>query len=158
MTTDPTQAVTLTVAADTQGLQQGLDDAARTGQQFARVLATSFTDVAVRGRGVGDVLSGLAAKLSQLAVQAAFKPLEMGLGQIFQGLLGGADPFAGGTAGIIPFGSAGASAASGSGAALLRAAPIIVNVTTPDAESFQRSETQIAAMVARAASLGQRNL
>lgn len=32
------------------------------------------------------------------------------------------------------------------------------NVTSPDAESFRRSETQVAAMLARAVSLGQRNL
>ena len=35
---------------------------------------------------------------------------------------------------------------------------IVFNVTTPDAESFRRSETQVAAMVTRAASLGNRNL
>ena|SRR5919108_1538832 len=35
---------------------------------------------------------------------------------------------------------------------------VTVNVTTPDAESFRRSETQIAALLARAVALGQRNL
>jgi phage-related minor tail protein len=35
---------------------------------------------------------------------------------------------------------------------------VTFNVTTPDAESFRRSETQVAAMLARAVSLGQRNL
>ena len=35
---------------------------------------------------------------------------------------------------------------------------VTVNVSTPDAESFRRSETQIAAMLARAVTLGQRNL
>lgn len=35
---------------------------------------------------------------------------------------------------------------------------ITFNVTSPDADSFRRSEAQIAAMVARAVSLGQRNL
>ena len=35
---------------------------------------------------------------------------------------------------------------------------ITFNVSTPDAESFQRSETQLGAMLARAVSLGQRNL
>ena len=35
---------------------------------------------------------------------------------------------------------------------------ITINISTPDAESFRRSETQIAAMIARAAQLGQRNL
>jgi phage-related minor tail protein len=35
---------------------------------------------------------------------------------------------------------------------------IVVNVTTPDIDSFRRSETQVAAMLARAVQLGQRNL
>ena len=35
---------------------------------------------------------------------------------------------------------------------------VTFNVTTPDAESFRRSETQVAAMLTRAVGLGQRNL
>ncbi|MEQ1615189.1 MAG: phage tail tape measure protein [Hyphomicrobiaceae bacterium] len=38
------------------------------------------------------------------------------------------------------------------------ARPIVFNITTPDADSFRRSETQVAAMLARAVQLGQRNL
>jgi hypothetical protein len=36
--------------------------------------------------------------------------------------------------------------------------PVVLNVTTPDADSFRRSETQIAALLARAVGQGQRNL
>lgn len=40
-----------------------------------------------------------------------------------------------------------------------RAGPsITINIETPDAESFRKSETQVAAMIARAAALGRRNL
>ncbi len=35
---------------------------------------------------------------------------------------------------------------------------VTFNVTTPDAESFQRSQSQVAAMLSRAVSMGQRNL
>lgn len=35
---------------------------------------------------------------------------------------------------------------------------VTFNVSTPDAESFRRSEAQVAAMIARAVALGQRNL
>ncbi len=38
------------------------------------------------------------------------------------------------------------------------ARPIVFNVTSPDADSFRRSETQVAAMLARAVAHGQRNL
>lgn len=36
--------------------------------------------------------------------------------------------------------------------------PIIFNITTPDADSFRRSESQLAAMLARTVQAGQRNL
>lgn len=45
--------------------------------------------------------------------------------------------------------------AAGGGAAPVQ---ITFNVTAADAESFRRSETQLAAMIARAASRGQRNM
>ena len=45
-------------------------------------------------------------------------------------------------------------ATSGSGGA----PPIVFNITTPDAQSFQKSQAQISAMLARAAMRGQRNL
>ena len=35
---------------------------------------------------------------------------------------------------------------------------ITINISTPDAESFRKSETQVAAMIARASALGRRNL
>lgn len=35
---------------------------------------------------------------------------------------------------------------------------ITINIATPDVDGFSRSQTQVAAMIARAASLGQRNL
>ncbi|MBX9684448.1 MAG: hypothetical protein K2X34_06230 [Hyphomonadaceae bacterium] len=51
-----------------------------------------------------------------------------------------------------PDGRLGVAMQGGGGAA------ITINITTPDVEGFRRSETQVAAMIARAAALGQRNL
>lgn len=42
--------------------------------------------------------------------------------------------------------------------AALRGAGVTVNITTPDAQSFLKSKSQVAAMLARAVSQGQRNL
>ncbi|HEY0267017.1 MAG TPA: phage tail tape measure C-terminal domain-containing protein [Rhizomicrobium sp.] len=39
-----------------------------------------------------------------------------------------------------------------------RGANVTVNITTPDAQSFQKSKSQVAAMLARAIAQGQRNL
>jgi hypothetical protein len=37
------------------------------------------------------------------------------------------------------------------------AAQVVVNISTPDAQSFQRSQSQVAAQIGRAVSMGQRN-
>ena len=52
---------------------------------------------------------------------------------------------------------------SGSGdvtanSALTRGPQVVVNITTPDAQSFQKSRSQIAAMLTRAIAQGRRNL
>jgi len=74
-------------------------------------------------------------------------------------LAGGATGLAGerGPEAIMPLtrgpdGRLGVAAAGGGGQ------PITINISTPDAASFNRSQTQIAAMIARAAAAGQRNL
>jgi phage-related minor tail protein len=51
-----------------------------------------------------------------------------------------------------PDGRLGVAAAGGGGQ------QITINISTPDAASFSRSQTQIAAMIARAVAAGQRNL
>ena len=54
-------------------------------------------------------------------------------------------------------GAQGRGVGAGGGVAR-RPLSVTAQVTTPDADSFRRSEAQVAAMVARAVALGQRNL
>jgi len=194
--TEPVETWTVAIDADTGALQQELSNATKYGRQFGAALTSAFTGLAVKGRSLSDTIDTLALSLSRIAINAAFKPLEQGLGQAFSGLIsGGSFAFANG--GVIkgglpvPFASGGVIAspvafplggdrtgiagergpeaimplsrgpdgrlgvkAENSG----NARPIIFNVTTPDADSFRRSETQVAAMLARAVQFGQRNL
>lgn len=185
---------TVVVDADTSPLERELVSAARFGRQFSSMLGQAFDGIAVKGRGLGDVLRSLALSLSRMAFQAAFKPLEQGFSALFAGLLGGAVPFARG--GVVanslpvPFASGGVvrspiafpldrgrmgiAGERGAEAIMpLSRGPdgrlgiraertggpaIVFQISTPDVESFRRSETQIAAMLARAVALGQRNL
>jgi phage-related minor tail protein len=191
---EPVETWTVAITADTSELQQELTKAAGYGRQFGRALTSAFEGVALRGKSLGEVLRSLALSLSRMALQAAFRPLEQGIGNLFSGLFAGgfgfakggvlsrglpvpfagggviaspiAFPLAGGRIGIA--GERGAEAilplargadgrlgvkAEGSGGIT-----VTFNVTTPDAESFRRSETQIAALLARAVAQGQRNL
>lgn len=184
----------VTITADTSDLEAKLATTSRLGQQFSNRLVTAFDDLAIKGKSVGDVFKSLALNISNLALKATLQPLTSGLASMFQGLVGGAMPFAKG--GVIqngtpvPFASGGVIASPisfplaggasglagekgpeaimpltrgsdgrlGVAAAGGGAQQITINISTPDAASFNRSQTQIAAMIARAAAAGQRNL
>jgi phage-related minor tail protein len=195
MPDDATLAPTLTVTidADTRPLQAQLADVSKAGARFSSALSQSFVDLALKGKGFGDVLRSLALRLSELALKAAFKPLTDSIGGALAGLVGGAAfaqggvirrglpvpfaeggviaspiafPLAGNRVGLAgergpeailplargPDGRLGVHASSGG------AISVTFNVSTPDVESFRRSETQLAALLARAVAQGQRNL
>jgi len=79
-------------------------------------------------------------------------PVTFPLGGLRTGLAGESGPEA-----ILPLtrGSDGRLGVRSEGG---RSVTITMNITTPDAESFRRSETQVGAMLSRAVSRGQRNL
>jgi phage-related minor tail protein len=89
---------TVQVDADTTALQTELRAAASLGRQFSNSLVNAFEGIAIKGRSVADVLKGLALRLSDLVLKAAFKPLEQGFGGVFSGLLSGGLGFAKGAA------------------------------------------------------------
>ena len=193
---DDTDQPTLTVRvdADTRPMQEDLIELAKLGKQFSTALSNSFVDIALKGKGLGDVLRSLALRLSEMALKAAFKPITDAMGGGLASLFSGGVAFAkGGVLGSplpVPFAQGGVISspiafpldgnriglagergpeailplargpdgslgvrASGTGAV-----SITFNITTPDADSFRRSETQIAALLARAVGQGQRNL
>jgi phage-related minor tail protein len=191
---EPIETWTVAINADTSALQADLRAAASLGRQFTNALGNAFEGVAIKGKGLGDVLRTLALRLSEIVLKAALKPLEQGFGNFLTGLFSGgagfakggvlsqgmpvpfaqggviqspiAFPLAGGHLGVAgergaeailplargPDGRLGVAARGGGGIA------VTFNVTTPDAESFRRSETQVAVMLARAVALRQRNL
>lgn len=148
--------------------------AGQLGTAFGRTLTSTFVGLAVQGKSFGDVLSTLALSLSRLALNAAFKPLEGVFAGAFQSMVAAPSPVSGASiaaplsfSAVTGFSNSQAAAARafGDGGALAEAplaprgnAHIVLNITTPDAESFRRSETQIAAVLARASAQGQRNL
>ena len=150
-----------------------LESSDRIGRQFGRTLTNAFIGLAVEGKSFGAVLNTLVMSLSRIALRAAFKPLETAFGSALQSLISGPSLFSGASvaapsgfpvaAGVpVSGGLTTSSGVVGSVAApssIMAPAPsIVINVTTPDAESFRRSETQLAALLARAVGQGQRNL
>ncbi len=182
----------VTISADTTELKRSLADAEHLGRKFGASLTTAFEGLALKGRGLGDVLRSLALSLSSIVLKASLRPLEQGFGNLLSGLFSGIAgsgsaaaampvpfaqggviqspigfPLANGRLGVAgergaeaimplargPDGRLGVVASGGGGGT-----NITLNVTAADAESFRRSESQVAAMLARAVAYGQRNL
>ena len=96
-TTQPFETWTVVVDADTAPLQNELKAASLQGRQFSSALVTAFDGIAVKGKGLGDVMKSLALSLSNMVLKAALKPLDQGFNSMLSGLFsGGALGFADG--------------------------------------------------------------
>ena len=168
--------------------------------QFGKTLSRSLASGIAQGKGFEDILRNIGTRMIDIALRAAFKPLENGISSALSGLfrgvggvfsgggssggspfdLGGATGFASG--GVInaphyfPLGRGAGLAGERGAEAILplargpdgrlgvaaggKSTPVNINmvISTPDAESFRRSEAQIGAALARAVARGQRNL
>ncbi|MEM8853311.1 MAG: phage tail tape measure protein [Pseudomonadota bacterium] len=171
-------AQTLTISAHTfsRVLRTGLKNAVVEGHSLEKVLrsaAMSISSSALRaglspltsliGRGASSLFGGLSGTSGQTGGGSGLVPFAKG------GVIGTPTAFAAGGGRIGLMGEAGREAilplARGSdgrlGVAMEGAgggATITVNVSTPDADSFQRSEAQVTAMLARAVARGRRGL
>lgn len=185
---------------DTTSVSAAVETLSTLSERFSRTLSGAFSDLVVKGKGFDVVLQSLAQRMSDLALNAALKPLETSLSAGLQGLFqqgfGGSSGLnvggSGGSGGVIPFANGGVVAAPtafplGGGQIGLagEAGPeailplqrgsdgwlgvatsghgpsqpsIIVQISTPDIESFRRSEAQLAATFSRLVGSGQRGL
>jgi len=164
-----------TLNLQTQQLRSDMADLGRLADSFGVKLVNAFAGAVIHGRKLSDVLRGLALSLAQTALTSALKPL----GQLLGGAIGGGQvtPFA--TGGIVnspvlfPLrGGTGLAGEAGPEAIMPLARGrdgklgvrgggqgVTVNVTinTPDVQGFQRSQSQISALLAKAVARGQRN-
>ena len=177
----------VTISGDVGPLRASLSEASRLSDDFARDLTRAFDDAAVKGRTLEETMKRLVASLSSHALESALSPFTRAFGDTLTGLLGSVGvgalpvPFAKGGVIASPVGfplSEGRTGIAGEAGPeaimpLTRAADgslgvkakgagvpvnITFNVTTPDADSFRRSQGQIAAMLSRTVSRGSRNL
>lgn len=177
---DPTIQGALDASVDSLKQLEGLS------QSFGRAITSALTSGVTQGTRFQDVLKGLVSSLDQMALQAAMKPLSAGISSLLEGVFGSvtgkimgpptlnADggvlnapawfPDSGGLAlageagpeAVMPLarGPDGKLGVRGGGSPL----SVTVNISTPDADSFRRSESLVAASLARAVARGQRAL
>ena len=65
----------VTIGADIAPLRSSLSEASRLSSRFATDLTRAFTDAALKGRDLADVLRQLALSLSAHALEAALAPI-----------------------------------------------------------------------------------
>jgi phage-related minor tail protein len=146
---------------------KGFEDILRNiGQKFLEIaLRQAFKPLEA---GMGDLFSGLFKGLTTPSGIATGAPLNISpfadggvIGAPMMFPLGRGLGLAGerGAEAILPLargsdGRLGVASTGGSRSAM----NVMVSITTPDAESFRRSEAQVSAALARAVSRGQRNL
>lgn len=130
----------------TKGIGASTKEATRLANQFGKAFSTALDGLVFKGQSLNDSMRNLALSFSRLAFHAAFRPLEKGIGNVMSGLMSGVT-------------NSGTNVASMPDAASwAQGTSVIFNVTATDAASFARSETQIASLLARAVTTGQRNL
>lgn len=171
-----------------QASRETLAELSDLSERFSRTFTRSMASAVRSGRSFGDTLRGLALDLSNMALKAGLKPLEdlfaQGVGSLVGALTGSVPAFAkggvvasptffqaagkpglmgeAGPEAIVPLargadgrlGIAGGGGGGGGGGAV----NVTVNIATPDAASFRKSEAQVSAQLARAVSRARRTL
>ncbi|MCB5410017.1 phage tail tape measure protein [Pseudogemmobacter faecipullorum] len=145
---------------------------------FSAALRRSFDGLLFDGLKLDQALKGLTARVIDNLYAMAMRPVHKAAGGALAagigGLMSGLMPFAAGApfsqGRVMPFarggivtaptrfamrGADGRLGVATTGQA--RPVSLVMNITTPDAESFRRSESQIAAQIGRALMRGQRN-
>jgi phage-related minor tail protein len=174
------QETVSTLSLETAQLRNEMTGLNRLADSFGQTLVRSFASAIIHGRKLSDVLKGLALSLAGQALSSALKPLGGLLGQVFASAKGNVvTPFASGgivnSPTLFPLrGGAGLMGETGAEAIMPlarggdgklgvrmsggRAVNVTVNISTPDAASFRQSQSQVASVITRAVSRGQRNL
>ena len=190
------------LSAATREMRAMASEARRLSRSLGSSLRSAFDRAIFGGKGLGEVLRGLARDVLSNSIDAALKPLSSGLGAALSGAFGS---LGGSAAGVFGFEKGGAFAAGrvrafarggvvdgpvgfpmrGGLGLMGEAGPeaimpldrgpdgrlgvralggaaqggtVVVNITTPDAESFRRSRGQVTAQLARAVARGRRQL
>jgi lambda family phage tail tape measure protein len=171
---------------DTTALRNEMQDLNRLADSFGSKLVTSLAASVIHGRKLNEIFKSLALSLANQALSQALKPLGNLVGSLLGGLIPNAKgnvisagrimPFADGGVVNSPLlfplrGGAGLMGEAGAEAIMPlargrdgklgvrgggNATHVTVNISTPDVQGFRQSQGQVAAMVARAVSRGQR--
>lgn len=108
--TDSTD-IGVSLSLDASDFRKEINDADRVAKGFSSSLSTAFAGVALKGKGLGDVVGEIGLRLSKLSLDMAFKPVEQGITNLFQPFTASLGGAMSGTANVTPFAKGGVLAA-----------------------------------------------
>jgi hypothetical protein len=138
-------------AAEATAAFDRLDLSARAA---GRSMQAAFAAASAEGVKLEEVLRSVGQRLGDMALQAGGQAASNLLGGGLSSALTGLASVSGGIASADVAAPSFGGAAAGASAA--RPVSVVMNVNTPDAESFKRSEAQLSASLARAVARGGR--
>ncbi|NDA45976.1 MAG: phage tail tape measure protein [Alphaproteobacteria bacterium] len=171
-------------AQDMAQIKTSLEGIDLTASKVSKNLTTAFSSAATSGKTFEQTLQSIGLNLTKLALNAGMRPLQSQmssmLGSFMSNLTSSVTPFAEG--GIVSrptyfYSSSGAGLMGERGAEAIlplsrgsdgrlglavqpsaAASSIVVNISTPDADSFKKSQVQLTGALARAVMRGQRGV
>lgn len=179
------ETLTVSVEADTSAFDRALTDLEKRSSRFGTSLNTALKGAIISGKSLEDVLRGVAGSLASSALSAGLQPLQNLGSSLMSGVFAGIRgvmPFAKGGVVSSPTyfgmgnGSLGLTGEAGAEAILPLArgadgrlgvaggggggkpVQVVFNMSSPDASSFRKSETQLSTMLAGAVRRGARRL
>src|SRR5262249_9786952 len=81
--------ISVSIDADLSQFKREIAEADKLAKGFGSSFTRALDQALIRGRSFSEVIRTLGLRLSSLALNAAFKPIEQGLAGAFQGLFGG---------------------------------------------------------------------
>ena len=167
-------------------VKTSLDSVTVSADKVSTTLTNAFSKAVTSGKSFDQTIQSILTSLSKIALNAGMQPLQQGISALvssgMSGLSGASiTPFAdggvvsqptffgsGGSVGLMgergaeaivplsrgPDGRLGLAAAGQGGAPV----NLTVNIATPDAESFRKSQVQVTGALARAVARGQRGV
>lgn len=81
--------ISVSIDADLSDFRREIAEADKLARGFGASFSRALDQALVRGKSFSEVIRSLGLRLSSLALNAAFKPIEQGLAGAFQNLFGG---------------------------------------------------------------------
>jgi len=103
--------ISVSIDADLSDFRREIAEADKLARGFGSAFTRALDQALVRGKSFSEVIRTLGMRLSSMALNAAFKPIEQGLSGMFQGLFSSAGSSATGggsmLGGVMPFAKGG---------------------------------------------------